>query len=106
MMTIPNMKDLMMAHKFALEFASEVDSIILPLEKLLAACRCLVTASKFLGVLQVLLRTGNTLNGERFGGFRLTSLPKFQEMTTSTLPKRTMVQYVVDVSVLCLPVVT
>eukprot|EP01054_Gregarina_sp_Poly1_P000186 Gregarina_sp_Poly_1__185@NODE_1043_length_5264_cov_29_231672_g723_i0_p5_GENE_NODE_1043_length_5264_cov_29_231672_g723_i0NODE_1043_length_5264_cov_29_231672_g723_i0_p5_ORF_typecomplete_len165_score32_40FH2/PF02181_23/4_8e31Frankia_peptide/PF14407_6/0_015_NODE_1043_length_5264_cov_29_231672_g723_i08121306 len=96
-MPIPNMKELLMAHKFAMEFANEIDSIIFPLEKMLAACEGLRSAKKFVGILQVFLRVGNALNAQDYKGFRLTSLPKFAELTTATAPKRTMVQYVLEV---------
>eukprot|EP01053_Blabericola_migrator_P010338 Blabericola_migrator_1__10337@NODE_581_length_7493_cov_42_653919_g420_i1_p9_GENE_NODE_581_length_7493_cov_42_653919_g420_i1NODE_581_length_7493_cov_42_653919_g420_i1_p9_ORF_typecomplete_len101_score18_39FH2/PF02181_23/9_9e20_NODE_581_length_7493_cov_42_653919_g420_i170837385 len=95
MMDIPNMQMRLEAHRFALQFGSEVDELFVPIEKFQKAGDAMKDATRFPQLLHFITRIGNELNGTDVKGIRITSFPKLQEYKTTTRPARTLLQYIV-----------
>eukprot|EP01053_Blabericola_migrator_P008586 Blabericola_migrator_1__8585@NODE_4493_length_1125_cov_2_833648_g2783_i0_p1_GENE_NODE_4493_length_1125_cov_2_833648_g2783_i0NODE_4493_length_1125_cov_2_833648_g2783_i0_p1_ORF_typecomplete_len354_score79_61FH2/PF02181_23/1_8e36FH2/PF02181_23/9_8e02Prokuma_activ/PF09286_11/0_1FlaC_arch/PF05377_11/7_8e02FlaC_arch/PF05377_11/1e04FlaC_arch/PF05377_11/3_8e02FlaC_arch/PF05377_11/20Phage_HK97_TLTM/PF06120_11/1_2e03Phage_HK97_TLTM/PF06120_11/0_17Cytochrom_B562/PF07361_11/2_1e03Cytochrom_B562/PF07361_11/7 len=95
-MTIPNMKEALSAHKFAMEFSLELDSVIVPLEKMKDAVTAIEEAKTFLGLLQLIAQTFRTYNNniaKAHTELIFNVKPDFEGIMTELAPVKDVTRY-------------
>lgn len=96
LMDVPDIKDRLTAHLYALEFADALLSLSRPAELVSRACEALRESTRFPTCLRLIVKLGNALNSTEVAGIKFSSLSKIAELRTTTKPQRSFLQYLID----------
>ncbi|EUD68428.1 hypothetical protein C922_01451 [Plasmodium inui San Antonio 1] len=102
LMGVPLLKQRLESHYFALSFKENYENTLTPLENILESCEAVKNSTKLFTILFTILNVGNTLNygdpqrGNAFG-FKLTTLPKLNDIRSTTKPVKTLLQYICEI---------
>jgi len=92
---LPQLQDRLQLLSLRLSFQEDLSVLRMRAEEVAKACQEVQTSTRFARVLELVLRLGNALNSRQVSGFRLDSLLKLADVTSTANRSITLLDYLI-----------